>query len=88
MPEYDYRRFDDIPDRTVFADKYGRVYTKQSAGRASQHPAEQDEYDWPLPVFDTSREYFEYDEETADDDPFVFDTWPYYALPDVEPMPA
>lgn len=88
MADYDYRRFDDIPDRTVFADKYGRVYTKQSAGRASEHFTGHDANKWPITKFDTSHEYFGYDDETADDDPMVFDTWPYYALPNEQPMPA
>jgi hypothetical protein len=87
MADYDYRRFDDIPDGTVFADKYGRVYTKQSAGRATEHTTIFGDGYAPV-LFDTSREYFDYDEETAEDAPFVFDTWPYYALPDVQPMPA
>lgn len=87
MTDYDYRRFDDIPDRTVFADKFGRVYTKQSAGRATEHTSIPGDGYAPVKI-DTSREYFEYDEETADDDPMVFDTWPYYALPHEQPMPA
>ena len=82
----DYRRFGDIPDRTVFADKYGRVHTKQSAGVAAEHAAGHDDDGWPIPKIDTTREYFEIDED-EDDDPSVFDAWPYYALPNEQPVP-
>ncbi|WP_432679362.1 hypothetical protein ACRAJ3_11485 [Rhodococcus pyridinivorans] len=63
------RQFDDIPDGAVFADKFGRVYTKSGPGRATDHEK-----------FDDSREYYEMTQDEYEDDPFVFDTWPYYLL--------
>ena len=87
MADYDYRRTDDIPVGTVFADKYGRVHTKQSAGVYSEHAAGHGADGWPITKFDTSREYFEIDEDD-DDDQSVFDAWPYYALPDETPLSA
>lgn len=79
MSDYDFRRFSDIPVGQVFADKYGRVHTKTSAGSASEHAASHDDDGWPIPKLDTSREYFEID-EYEDDDPSMFDAWPYYRV--------
>lgn len=86
MADYDYRKFADIPAGVVFADKYGRVHTKQSDGVTVEHAAGHDSDGFPITKFDTSREYFEIDDD--DDDASVFDAWPYYALPDEQPISA
>jgi len=63
------RYFKDIPDGVTFADKFGRVYTKTGPGSATGHER-----------FDDSREYYEMTQDEYEDDPFVFDTWPYFLL--------
>jgi hypothetical protein len=77
MNNYDYRRFDDIPNGTAFADKFGRIYTKTSVGSATEHSQPVGDI-WVFD-FDTSREYYEADEDELDDCN-MWDAWPYFAV--------
>lgn len=75
------RDFGDIPTGSKFADKFGRIYTKSSGASATAHEvvgSPDDDYWWPQ--IDNSRQYFEFTEDDAEDDPDVFSTWPYYVL--------
>ncbi len=81
MADYDYRRTEDIPSGTVFADKFGRVHTKHSAGHLTEH----NNGSLDDPTFDDSREYFDATEDELEDCD-VWDAWPYYALPHVKPV--
>jgi hypothetical protein len=81
MGDYDYRRFEDIPSGTAFADKFGRVHTKHSPGHATEH----NNGSLDDPSFDDSREYLDGDEDELDDCD-VFDAYPFYALPNVKPV--
>lgn len=78
MSEYEYRRFGDIPVGETFADKFGRMWTKTSVASARSHG--QYVNDWWTDKFDTSRDYYEADEEELDDCD-MFDAWPYYRVP-------
>ncbi|RAV17490.1 hypothetical protein DQP57_00235 [Mycobacterium colombiense] len=84
MADYDYRRFEDIPSGTAFADKFGRIGTKHSAGHATDHGYFNDDgiFQWE---FDESREYLDADDDELDDCD-TFDAYPYYALPNVKPL--
>lgn len=77
MSDYDWRRTDDIPNGTAFADKFGRIHTLNSAGHITSHGRYIDDYYHD--EFDTSREYFDATEDELDDCD-VWDAWPYYAV--------
>ena len=79
--DYDYRRFDEIPNGSTFADKFGRIYTKTSVGSATEHGEYNDDglYNW---VFDESREYLEGDDDELEECD-MWEAYPFYALPHV-----
>jgi len=78
MSDYDWRRFDEIPVEVAFADKYGRLYTKLGPGWSREHSWSDCSGYWHWD-FDTSREYFDADEDELEDID-VWDAWPYYAV--------
>lgn len=80
MSDKGIRHFEDVPVGSHFADKFGRVHTKTGTGVARAHPASESTPDYFIPLVDTSRDYWELDVETIEDDPMVFDTWPYFVL--------
>lgn len=78
MSDYDWRRIDDIPSGTQFADKFGRLFTKESPGITNCHGEYSDDGYWS-DDFDTSRTYFEADDDELEDCD-VGDAWPYYRV--------
>lgn len=73
------RRFDDIPNGATFADKFGRMFTKTSVGSARSHEVFDKETELFHYTFDTSRDYYEADEDELEDCD-MWDAWPFYIL--------
>jgi hypothetical protein len=73
------RRFDDIPEGAVFADKFGRRYTKLGPGHAREDSWADDDGNWHHNR-DDSRDYWEADEDELEDVD-MWDAWPFYLLP-------
>lgn len=77
MNDYTWRRTDDIPNGTTFADKFGRMHTLNSPGCITSLGEYVNDYYYDK--FDDSREYFEASEDELDDCD-VWDAWPFYAV--------
>lgn len=73
------RSFDDLPDGCIFADKFGRKYTKLGDGHARCHETFNKESETFTIIFDDSRDYYplSLDEE---DDWDMWDSWPFFIL--------